>query len=152
MDKYCSGCKYTKLFSEFSKNRRMRDGYANWCKSCLKALWQKPENLQRRKERRMENFAHTLYIETKSRANLKGLDFDLEPSDLVIPERCPVTGQKLIADLNGRTYNTPTVDRKDPSKGYVKGNAFVISWIANRIKSDQSDPAIFEAIARYMRG
>ena len=151
MDKYCSGCKSIKLFSEFSKNRRMRDGYANWCKACLKALSQRPENIRRRRERRMENFSYTLYIETKSRAKALGHDFNLEPHDLVIPDRCPVTGQPLVAELNGRTYNTPTVDRKDPTKGYVKGNAFVISWIANRIKSDQSDPALFEAIARYMR-
>lgn len=100
----------------------------------------------------MENYAHSLYVETKSRARAKGLDFDLEPSDLQIPECCPVTGQKLVANINGRTYNTPTVDRKDPNKGYVKGNAVIISWIANKIKSDQSDPALFEAIARYMRG
>jgi hypothetical protein len=99
----------------------------------------------------MANFAHTLYIETKSRANVKGLEFNLEPSDLAIPEFCPVTRQKLVADLSGRTNVTPTVDRKDPSKGYVKGNAFVISWIANRIKNDHPDPALFEAIARYMR-
>ena len=100
----------------------------------------------------MDDFARTLYVETKSRANAKGLDFDLEPSDIFIPDVCPVTGAKLVADINGRTYNTPTVDRKDPKKGYVKGNVFVISWIANRVKSDQSDPELFEAIARYMRG
>lgn len=152
MDKYCSGCKGVKLFSEFSKNRKMKDGYANWCKVCLKGLWQRPENKLRRRERRMTDFSKTLYVETRSRAKAKGLSFDLEPCDLHVPEFCPVTGEKLVASIDGRTYNTPTVDRKDPTKGYVKGNVFVISWIANRIKSDQSDPELFEAIARYMRG
>jgi hypothetical protein len=152
MDKYCSGCQSVKLFSDFSKNKRQRDGYANWCKACMKLLWQRPENLLRRRERRMENFAHTLFIETKSRAKANNLDFNLDPSDLLIPEFCPIIKQKLVADISGRTYNTPTVDRKDPNKGYVKGNVFVISWIANRIKSDQNDPELFEAIARYIRG
>ena len=100
----------------------------------------------------MKNFANTLYVETKSRARASGIEFNLDKEDVFIPEFCPVTGQKLFADISGRTYNTPTVDRKDPNKGYVKGNVFVISWIANRIKSDQSDPELFEAIARYIRG
>jgi hypothetical protein len=151
MDKYCSGCQSVKLFSDFAKNRRQKDGYANWCKACLKRLWQRPENLLKRKQRRLKDYGYTLFIETKSRAKARGLAFDLEPSDLLIPEFCPVTGEKLVVELGGRTNNTPTVDRKDQSKGYIKGNVFVISWIANKVKSDQVDPALFEGIARYMR-
>lgn len=100
----------------------------------------------------MDDYARSLYVETKSRAKAKGLEFDLDQCDIQIPEFCPVTGVRLIADINGRTNNTPTVDRKDPKKGYIKGNAVVVSWIVNRIKSDQDDPELFEAIARYMRG
>ena len=35
-----------------------------------------------------------------------------------------------------REYNTASFDRKDPNKGYIKGNVFIISNIANMRKSD----------------
>jgi hypothetical protein len=151
MDKYCSGCATHKPFSGFSKNRVMKDGYANWCKACLKSLWQKPENLLRRKERRLVNYANTLYVETKSRARLSNIEFNLDKEDITIPDVCPVLGIPLIVSLHGRTNNTPTVDKIIPSKGYVKGNVKVVSWLVNNIKSDCIDPEVFEKIAIYLR-
>lgn len=151
MDKYCSGCGTRKSFDNFSKNRAMRDGYANWCKSCLKKLWQRPENLIRRKQRRLINYAYTLYTETKSRAKLSNIAFNLDKSDIVIPDICPVLGIPLIVSINGRTDNTPSVDKIIPSKGYVKGNVQVISWLANNLKRDCTNPEVFEKIAIYLR-
>lgn len=151
MDKYCSGCKETKDTTLFSKNKQMKDGYANWCKACIKKHWQKPENLQRRKERRMGNYAHTLFIETKSRARLSGIPFDLDESDIVIPDWCPVLGIPLIAEVGGRKDNTPSIDKLIPEKGYIKGNVKVISWLANCIKRDCTEPEVFEKIATYLR-
>jgi hypothetical protein len=151
MDKYCSGCTQRKPYSLFSKNKAMKDGYANWCKPCLKQLWQRPENLLRRKERRLLNYASTLYIETKSRAKLSNIPFNLDKSDIFIPEFCPVLGIPLIVELHGRTDNTPTIDKIIPSKGYMKGNVKVISWLANLIKRDCTNPEVFEKIAIYIR-
>jgi hypothetical protein len=34
MDKYCGGCGQTKLFSDFQKNRRMKDGLQTVCRAC----------------------------------------------------------------------------------------------------------------------
>lgn len=70
-------------------------------------------------------------------AKKKNLPFDLEPSDLVIPEVCPVFGFPL--KINASTHNkddSPSIDRIDPTKGYTKGNVVVISQKANRIKND----------------
>lgn len=151
MDKYCSGCGERKLTSLFSKNKSQKDGYSNWCKACLKKLWQRPENLLRRKERRFINFAHTLYIETKSRAKKSNIPFNIEESDIVIPQVCPVLGIELVTQLGGRTDATPTIDKKIPSKGYVKGNIEIISWLANSLKRDCIDPVVFERLALYVR-
>lgn len=39
--KQCSKCKEEKPLSEFSKNKRTKDGYHFYCKDCKKADWEK---------------------------------------------------------------------------------------------------------------
>lgn len=34
--------------------------------------------------------------------------------------------------------NSPSIDRIDPAKGYIKGNIAVISWRANMLKNNMS--------------
>jgi len=49
---------------------------------------------------------------------------------------CPVLGITFKRGINGNPLDTsPTIDRIDNSKGYVKGNVVVISYLANRIKT-----------------
>jgi hypothetical protein len=45
---------------------------------------------------------------------------------------------------------SPSLDRIDPKKGYVKGNVAVISYKANRIKQDAT-PEELEAVASWLR-
>lgn len=78
----------------------------------------------------------------RNRAAEKGVDFDLEPEDFVIPERCPISDIPLFFSDNKRTDNTPSVDRIDNDKGYIKGNIAIISWRANKLKSDSSQEEI----------
>ena len=151
MEKYCSGCQKRKLFVEFSKNAVMRDGLANWCKACLKQHSQKPEIAQKRRERRYSNVERTIFHETKSRAKASKIEFNLSIEDIVIPEVCPVLGTKFASGLGGRKDNSPSIDKIIPSKGYVKGNVKIISWLANCIKRDCTDPEVFEKIALYIR-
>lgn len=87
---------------------------------------------------RKKNPAAYMLHSAKSRAKSKGWDFDLEVSDIVIPEICPMLGIPLfIAEPGaGKNPNNPSLDRIDSSKGYVKGNIQIISWRANSLKSD----------------
>lgn len=78
-----------------------------------------------------------LLKEAEKRSQQHGLPFNLELSDIIIPEVCPIFGIPLIAAVGGvRTDNSPTLDRIDNTKGYVKGNIAVISWGANRLKNN----------------
>jgi hypothetical protein len=72
----------------------------------------------------------------KRSAKLSGTEFSLALSDLVIPTHCPIFGMELKTGPGPREDASPTVDRMDNTKGYVKGNVWVISWKANRLKSD----------------
>lgn len=82
-----------------------------------------------------------LWMAARQRARTQQLEFNLEPSDLIIPERCPILGLVLEFHVGkGRREatraNAPSVDRVDSTKGYIKGNVQVISWRANAIKSN----------------
>jgi hypothetical protein len=89
----------------------------------------------------------------EKRAAARGLDFNLTIDDVVIPSHCPVLGMTLLIREGGRAGaadNSPTLDRINNSKGYVKGNVCVISWRANRIKGDAT-LAEAEQLLAYMR-
>lgn len=148
---WCSGCTTDKPASAFSRNKYHRAGRANWCKACIKLLYQKPEYLTRRKERREADWSYSLTIECRGRARKRGLPFNITKEDLAVPELCPVLGIKLVPPKGARQDDSPSVDRIIPANGYVKGNVAVISWLANRLKSDCDKPEFFEAIAAYMR-
>lgn len=82
--------------------------------------------------------SHTelLVASAKARAVKKGLEFNIEPSDIVIPEVCPLLGIPLVRGRGRIVDSSPTIDRIDSSKGYTKGNIWIISAKANRMKSD----------------
>lgn len=70
----------------------------------------------------------------KRRAAKAGLDFDLDTSDIVVPDLCPV----LQVEMKTGSRYAPSLDRKDPNKGYTKDNVWVISKLANQMKSDST--------------
>ena len=77
------------------------------------------------------------------RANLsasrKGLPFNLTLDDIQIPAVCPIFGTLLaVSTGRGRSANSPSLDRIIPALGYTRGNVWVISLRANRIKNDAS--------------
>lgn len=45
---------------------------------------------------------------------------------------------------------SPALDKFEPRKGYVPGNIAVISSLANRIKSDTTDPEVLRKVANWM--
>lgn len=82
---------------------------------------------------------YKLFMAAKHRASLKGREFDLELSDIVIPTHCPVLGipiVKLPSDHPDYDRdNSPSLDRLDNDKGYTKDNICVMSFKANNMKT-----------------
>lgn len=90
------------------------------------------------RKRRQTHKLNYLLSGAKARALAKGLEFSITLDDLSIPDVCPVFGHLISAGVEKRSDSSPSIDRIDPKKGYVPGNVRVISWRANRLKSDMS--------------
>jgi hypothetical protein len=76
-----------------------------------------------------------IYV-AKCRAKRIGVPFDLSFEDLVMSEVCPVLGIPMAFGEKRQNDNCPSLDRIDNTKGYVRGNVVIVSWRANRLKSD----------------
>lgn len=104
---------------------------------------------------------HTLKTEARlmwaarKRAKVKGLDFNLDETDIVIPTHCPILGIPLErSQVRGiPRIHTASLDRKDNTKGYIKGNVEVISWLANTMKNSATTEQLVtfskEMLRRY---
>jgi len=80
----------------------------------------------------------------KDRVKKYKLDFDLDLEYLrsIYPKdsKCPILGYVMKpcqGKLGGDNYS-PTLDRKDPRKGYIKGNVEFVCGLANKMMSDAS--------------
>lgn len=129
-EKECWKCKDTKPFSDFCGNKSRPDGKHDMCKPC---------SSEDSKRRYRENVAKYLWASAKARADKRGLDFDIDIEDVVVPKVCPLLNIPLyVGKRNESRKNSPSLDRIDNNYGYIKGNIQVISNKANTVKNDLS--------------
>lgn len=77
----------------------------------------------------------------KHRCKTSGLELNIDVLDIVIPLVCPILGipiYKEITDKTGPKHTSPSLDRIDNTKGYIKGNVQVISNKANTMKGNST--------------
>lgn len=140
----CNKCQDVLPLDSFSRNRNnKRDGVAITCKMCATKIWH---------ERASQNRIRFIKNRIKSKCKKEGIPFDLDESDIVIPAVCPILGIpiKFGRALGETRDNSPSIDRIDPTAGYVKNNIIVVSFRANRIKND-SFPDEMIAIATFYK-
>ena len=113
-----------------------------------------PEQVKATAKRHRAAHPHKRMLKSaRKNAGLKQLPCDLTLADLPMPERCPILG--LVIDYSygtkgGKIQQTsPSVDRIDPTKGYVKGNIQVISMRANTLKNNATAEEL-RKVADYM--
>lgn len=82
--------------------------------------------------------AKKLFWSARSRAKVKGLFFNLDLDDVIIPKKCPLLNIDLCRGVNRVADTSPTLDRIRPEYGYIKGNVLIISQRANRIKNNSN--------------
>ena len=96
------------------------------------------QELKKRRDRHKEEPRIRMRDNARKRATIKGMDFELHTfKDLPkIPKKCPYLDIDLVVGCIGGVDNSPSVDRIDNKKGYVKGNVQIISRKANQIKNN----------------
>lgn len=87
---------------------------------------------------RESNPEYYLFVAAKHRAKAKNLEFNIEITDIKIPDKCPLLEIPLKVNEDRIRHNSMSLDRIDNSKGYVKGNVWVISVRANTVKNNAS--------------
>jgi hypothetical protein len=136
----CAGCKTSKPSSEFYTNSK--GGYRKHCKEC----WRQREMNRKRatdpakrsanfKAWRRANRAKALISIAKYRARMKGLYFDLDQHTAAVQGVldagvCELTGIPFNLD-GGKTWDSPSLDRIDPAKGYTLPNVRVVLYCVN---------------------
>jgi hypothetical protein len=112
--------------------------YREVCKTCsLKTVKNsKYSSPEARKKRHRKDPRIVMLLHAKSRAKKNNLDFNIDLSDVIIPERCPLLDIPIYVHDKHAGANSPTIDKIIPSKGYVKGNVMVVSYKANTVKND----------------
>lgn len=89
------------------------------------------------RNRRLRDPKAALLSRAKKRSQRLGLAYSLEATGVRFPGSCPVLGIELRVG-GVRAAHSPSLDRIDPSLGYVPGNVRVISDRANRLKGDRT--------------
>jgi hypothetical protein len=85
------------------------------------------------------NYEWVLHNLAKNRSKRVGLEFDLEISDIVIPETCKYLGIPLTKGWGkGILLTNASIDRIDSTRGYTKDNIQIISRQANEMKRQAS--------------
>ena len=167
--KTCSRCKLEKDEKDFHKSNTTKDGRQVYCKICNKDCYPKERrrdyNIRRQvrrqdplykkkeadlgKKMRIQNRERYLFKGIKARCVYKKIKFNLEVSDIIIPEKCPVLGIKLTTGkMYKNDWDAPSVDRIKPELGYVKGNIIVMSRRANVMKNQAS----WEQLESFCKG
>lgn len=148
--KKCRTCGEIKPIMEFWRSGR---GYQTECKPCMRrrnTAWHRANEAKVRlrnkvatNKSRRKNFEKFFLRSVKARAKKSGLEFSLTAADVVIPEYCPILGIKLARNTGWNRGHglvvrdrSPSVDRIDNTKGYTPDNIIIVSYRANRIKSD----------------
>lgn len=111
-----------------------------------------PDKIKTRYEKRKRRGPLAVILSSlKARAKRKGFECTIESSDFEMITHCPVLGIELNYFNTKQSDNSPSFDRIDNSKGYIKGNVRIISWRANNLKSNGTIEE-FEKIIQYIKG
>lgn len=149
--KACSFCREEKPFPEFYKSSTTRDGYQYNCKICSCILGTKYKRARQQKDPFKE--AH---VRKRNACNIQSIRYELTPEYLKNmwdeqDGKCAALGLDIDLLAPRKSDHKATIDRIVPSMGYTQGNVKWVSLLANRVKTNCTDPEVFIKVAEYVR-
>jgi hypothetical protein len=104
-----------------------------------KEYWAKnPDYLKNRRMNKPFNYLLQC-IKNRSKTRNYECNLDVEYLKSIYPNnnKCPILNIKLVRSRNGNGQdNSPSLDRIDSNKGYIKGNVMFMCQLANRMKNN----------------
>ena len=150
--KKCTKCLENKEISEFHILKTSKEGLSAWCKPCKKEYDKeyrssdKVQNYYKSEEYKLKkiNYINQNYlkrkinnIKSKIKFSGRNLEFSITEKDLKIIKYCPLLNIELdyCVGSGRKNWNSVSIDRIDNSKGYIPGNVWIISKLANTMKN-----------------
>lgn len=160
MLKICGKCHVARPIERFSKNALGKYGVRNICKECYNTTKNTPASLACLKDKRrnrLEWRANAAFGSLKRSASKRDLELLLDVSWIVDKYRkgvCDATGIPFVFDYekdqftvktrSNREMNpfSPSIERKDSSKGYTEDNCIMVVFMYNLAKNSFSEQAL----------
>lgn len=140
VNRKCNECGMLKPLSEYYQSKTSSGGYRTKCKECVKSREMEAkkrvpaaERSAKFKSYRKKNRAKALCSLAKHRAKKKGIQFSVRPDKIqarIDVGICELTGIPFNLD-GGKTWDSPSLDRIDSSKGYTEDNVRVVLYCVN---------------------
>jgi hypothetical protein len=86
---------------------------------------------------------------SRKRAKKDGIEHRITEKDVTYVDTCPILGLSLVLNRGRVGPDSFSLDRKNPTLGYIPGNCFIISWAANQAKDRMSREDVLRLLA-YM--
>jgi hypothetical protein len=160
--KKCFRCMQWKDISLFNKSPKGSGGVSKMCRECYNShpsVKQAENNRKARIRRAVSSGDIEYYVRfrincLRNHAKRKGIAFDLdfdfmyrlwqEQAGLCYYIGLPMTGSMK---QNGfQAWDSPSVDRKEPSLGYIKGNVVWCTFAANSFKQSLNETQFADAV------
>lgn len=135
--------------------------YKYICRTCSNKIKYQQEKI-RRQNKKVGSSQHIadMLDNTRSGAKRRGIEFSLTKKDIKITEFCPILNIKYELNKKNVTWgtekgqnnwcNSPSIDRIDNNKGYIKDNIIIVSLMANSIKN-QATPDQIQKVATFYK-
>lgn len=160
---HCGKVRESKHFKVSGSNKYFfDDGEEQRASVCYTCDYQMNKERYSRYDKKMREggtircFVLSNFTNWRDRSKKKGLDFDITPKYLLEMwdrqnGRCFYTGELLSLDRGHGKWSSLSLDRKDPSVGYVKGNVVWTSREVNSSKGTRTMDEFFDFCRRVVK-
>jgi hypothetical protein len=160
--KKCCICKNKKEACEFPKNRASFDGYGKICKECFSQMPSVRKGYAKRNESIKNNikkyFIHKAYrLKGSVRTKIKNLYCDVDGEflyDLYNQQegKCYYSGIDIVHNKDNLSFDSISVDRKDPDIGYMKDNIVLCAFGINSLKGSLKEDEFKQYLQKIIPG